>query len=201
MQGVLAAEPTLYNRNWHPVFQRDNPIHIEIGMGKGEFLTTMAANHPEIDFVGIERTLTIMHIAAMKYQRNPLPNLRLLPADAVELELYFQPAQVERIYLNFSDPWPKQKHKERRLTAREKLAVYRRILKPGGQIHFKTDQESLFDFSLRELIREGWSAGKITRDLHRSSFEGNVLTEYERRFAGLGQPIYRLVAWRAFDEE
>jgi tRNA (guanine-N7-)-methyltransferase len=178
-------------------FDSYKPLHIEIGMGKGDFLMALAANCPDTEFIGVEKALTIMHIAAEKNQADPLPNLHFLPVDAKKLVVYFGLGQVERIYLNFSDPWPKKRHIARRLTAKHMLEVYRRLLKPGGQIHLKTDQESFFVFSLRELVREGWSVGKITSDLYRSGFEGNVVTEYEQRFTSLGQPIYRLEAWSA----
>jgi len=195
MPGVLRADPDQYRRGWADLFGRQSSIHVEIGVGKGDFILTMAAKCPQIDFIGIEMSLTVLHKAAKKYQHNPLPNLRFLPLDAGDLEHYFSPGQVERIYLNFSDPWPKRRHSARRLTAREMLSRYRRVLMPRGQIHFKTDQEAFFAYSLNELIRDGWSVGKISDDLHRSGFEDNVMTEYERRFAELGQPIYRLEAW------
>jgi len=158
-------------------------------------LLAMASKHPEICFVGVEKALTVMFIAARKNQDKPLPNLLYLPLDAEELDLYFDPGQVERIYLNFSDPWPKKRHEARRLTSGGMLKIYRRILAPGGGLHLKTDQESFFGYSLDKLVRDGWSVGKITGDLHHSGYEGNVVTEYERRFLGLGTPICRLEAW------
>ena len=200
MPGVLPAGPASFHCDWAAQFNRKNPIHIEIGMGKGDFLIAMAAKYPRIDFVGIEKGLTVMYIAARKNRVNPLPNLRFLPADAKELDFYFDAEQLERIYLNFSDPWPKKRHESRRLTAVDKLRLYHRLLKPGGQIQMKTDQEDFLQFTLRSLIREGWSVGKITRDLHRSGYEGNVVTEYERRFLRIGQPIYRLEAWKTYAE-
>jgi len=196
MPGVLKVNPCFHRKDWAAIFGRDCPIHLEIGMGKGDFILAMAAKERRVDFVGMERSLTVMHIAAKKMQKKHLPNLRLLPADADMLDQYFPPGRVERIYLNFSDPWPKRRHASRRLTTGDKLKVYRRVLAPGGQIHLKTDQEPFFDFSLGELIREGWSVGKVTRDLHRSGIEGNVFTEYERRFASSGLAIYRLEAYK-----
>ena len=195
MPGVLGVG-VLPKPVWQEVFGREKPLHVEIGMGKGDFLLAMAAKHPGIDFVGIERSLSILYIAAQKNREQPLANLRFLPVDAEELGDYFMPGQVERIYLNFSDPWPKRRHGSRRLTARGKLGLYRQMLGVGGQIHLKTDQRAFFIFSLGELIREGWSVGKMTEDLHRSGYEGNVATEYELRFHSLGQPIYRMEAWR-----
>jgi tRNA (guanine-N7-)-methyltransferase len=195
LPGVLSLDPAACRGRWQDIFGGDQPLHLEIGMGKGDFLLAMAAAHPRINFVGIEKAATVLFIAARKNMGRPLANLRFLLADAGDLEQYFGESQADRIYLNFSDPWPKKRHSARRLTHRDKLAIYRRILKPGGQIHFKTDQEALFDFSLEELVKAGWSLGKITRDLRHSGFADNVLTEYERRFLRLGQPIYRLEAW------
>jgi len=196
MPGVLPADPAQWRRDWAGVFGREAPLHVEIGAGKGDFVIASAKQNPHIDFVGIERSLTILYIAAKKNQDNPLPNLRFLPVDAESIASYFSPGQIARIYLNFSDPWPKTRHADRRLTAATRLSVYATLLKPGGQLHFKTDREGFFDYSLRTLIREGWSVARITRDLARAGFEANVLTEYERRFQSLGQPICRLEAWR-----
>ena len=197
MPGVMPAGSESYKCDWAAQFGEKKPIHIEIGTGKGDFLITMATKHPGTAFVGVEKALTVIYAASLKNQKNPLPNLRFLPAEAKELDLYFGAGQVDRIYLNFSDPWPKKRHEPRRLTAGDMLRLYHRLLRPGGQIHFKTDKGPFFDFTLNELIMGGWSVGKITRDLHRSGYEGNVVTEYERRFLQLGQPIFRLEAWKA----
>ena len=196
MPGVLRADLATWRQDWTGVFGREAPLHVEIGAGKGDFVITSAKQNPGVDYVGIERSPTILYIAVKKNQSHPLPNLRFLPVDAESIASYFRPGQIARIYLNFSDPWPKTRHADRRLTAGARLSVYATLLKPGGQLHFKTDRESFFDFSLRMLIREGWSVARITRDLARSGFEANVLTEYERRFMALGQPICRLEAWR-----
>jgi tRNA (guanine-N7-)-methyltransferase len=195
LPGVLSPEPALCRNGWQEIFGSQRPLHLEMGMGKGDFLMTMAARYPQINFVGVERAATVLYIAVKKNLPRPLANLRFLLAEAGNLERYFGPSQVDRIYLNFSDPWPKTRHNSRRLTHKTKLDIYSRILKPGGELHFKTDQEGLFAFSLEELLKAGWSVGKITEDLQHSGFEGNVITEYERRFLRLGQPIYRLEAW------
>lgn len=195
MPGVLPPDPDAGRKDLAAFLDGGYPVHLEIGAGKGDFIVEMAVLHRDTGFIAVERALTVLYAAAGKNQDSPLPNLRFLPADARDLELYFAPGSLERIYLNFSDPWPKQRHRERRLTDAGMLAIYSRLLKPGGQIHLKTDQEAFFDYSLGLLIRDGWSVGKITRDLHRSGFEGNVFTEYERRFLRQGQAIYRLEAW------
>ena len=197
LPGVLQPDPALLREGWEAVFGRAAPIHVEIGSGKGGFLIASAERQPSIDFIGVERVLTIMHTAAVKNEKSPLPNLRFLPVQAERLEDFIHPGQIDRIYLNFSDPWPKNNHASRRLTARDKLRMYSRLLTPGGQIHFKTDQAHFFDYSLRVCVREGWSVGKITRDLYRSGMESNIPTEYEQRFVSLGLPIYRFEAWNA----
>jgi len=195
MPGILEKNPTYYPGRWPEVFGREAPLYVEIGAGKGDFIIATAKKYPHIDFVGIEKSPTVLYLAAKKNQENPLPNLRFLQIDAGFMTQYFSSGQIERIYLNFSDPWPKTRHESRRLTAKEKLFVYERLLKPGGQIHLKTDQENFFLFSLKTLIQSGWSVGKITRDLYRSGFEGNIATEYEQRFLFMGKPIYRMESW------
>ena len=195
LPGVLGSDPLAFRGSWAAFFDEKKPIHVEIGIGKGEFLIAMAMKHLHIGFVGVEKSLTIMYTAAAKNQNDPLPNLRFLPVDAKELGLYFGAGQVERVYLNFSDPWPKKRHEPRRLTSVGMLKIYKRLLAPGGDIHLKTDQEDFFMFSLREFVKEGWSVGKITEDLYSSGYEGNIPTEYERRFIQLGQPIYRFEAY------
>ena len=197
MPGVLdgGADPAAPQGGWAAVFGREADLHVEIGMGKGDFILAAARRKPDVDFIGVERVQSVLYAAAVKNRDRPLPNLRFLPVDAGELERFFSPGQIARIYLHFSDPWPKTRHQSRRLTAEGKLAMYKRLLKAGGQIHMKTDQEALFAFSLRALIQGGWSVGKITRDLYHSGWEGNIPTEYERRFTAMGQPIYRLEAW------
>ncbi|MCL1848617.1 MAG: tRNA (guanosine(46)-N7)-methyltransferase TrmB, partial [Clostridiales bacterium] len=165
----------------------------------GDFIIAAASEQPQVDFVGIEKTPTVLYAAAAKNQGRPfgpLGNLRFLPIDAGSLEDYFFPGQIARIYLNFSDPWPKRRHESRRLTAKEKLAMYGRLLEPEGQVYLKTDGEDFFAFSLQGFVSEGWSVGKVTTDLHRSGYEGNIPTEYERRFVSMGQRIYRFEAWR-----
>ena len=196
MPGVLCINPASGYPDWAGIFGRKTAIHMEIGSGKGDFILGAARAYPNINFLGIEKSFTVMYAAAKKNQVRPLPNLRFLPVDAGRLDSFFCPGQVDRIYLNFSDPWPKNRHEPRRLTAKGKISLYRRLLKPGGQIHFKTDQGWFFDYSLRSFVREGWSVGKITRNLYRSGFAENIATEYEKRFLQRGQPIYRFVAWR-----
>ncbi|MCL2121856.1 MAG: tRNA (guanosine(46)-N7)-methyltransferase TrmB [Clostridiales bacterium] len=200
MPGVLETGASSYQPDWAEVFGRKAAIHVEIGVGKGDFILSAAMKYPHIDFIGIEKSWTVLYIAAKKNQAKPLRNLRFLPIDAATAGLFFPSGQIERIYLNFSDPWPKTRHESRRLTAKEKLSLYNKLLKPGGQVHLKTDQKGFFRYSLGMFIREGWSVGKLCKDLYRSGFEENIPTEFEQRFLLMGQPIYRLEAWRAATE-
>ena len=195
LPGMLPSESEAVFGRLEEIFGRQAPLHLELGMGKGDFILGMARLHPEINFIGVEKVPTVQYIAAKKNQAAPCGNLRFLSLDARELEHYFQPGEVDRIYLNFSDPWPKKRHASRRLTHVDMLRIYQKVLAPQGEIHFKTDGERLFDFSLEQFVKAGMSLGRITRDLHRLEPEENVMTEYEKRFVALGQPIFRCEAW------
>lgn len=183
---------------WHGVFMNQNPIHIEIGMGKGQFLTTLAKENPDINYIGIERYESVLIRALQKMESSPLTNIKFICMDAMRLPDIFCPKEADRIYLNFSDPWPKDRHAKRRLTSRVFLDLYRQVLSPFGHIEFKTDNRGLFDFSLEEIPQAGWKIDAYTFDLHQdaSMNEGNVMTEYEQKFSALGNPIYKLIASR-----
>lgn len=183
---------------WRERFSNQNPLYIEIGMGKGKFIHTMAKEHPELNFVGIEKYSTVLLRAVQKMEQEELPNLKFLRMDAEEIEEVFGQGEVERIYLNFSDPWPKDRHAKRRLPSREFLARYDKILAKDGQIEFKTDNRDLFDFAVEELGPAGWEAKVLTYDLHADEalMEGNVMTEYEEKFSALGNPICKYVIVR-----
>jgi tRNA (guanine-N7-)-methyltransferase len=199
MDAVLQTGLGAVYPDWAGVFGRHAPLQVEIGSGKGDFIIASARLNPDVDYVGIERSLSVLYVAAKKNEENPKSNLRFMAIDARVLNEYFPAESIERIFLNFSDPWPKTRHASRRLTAKPMLSVYRGLLKPGGQILFKTDQALFFEFSMKEFINESWSVGKICRDLHNSGIEGNIMTEYERRFATLGMPIYCFTATRSAD--
>lgn len=188
--------PEEYKGRWHEFFGNTNPIHIEIGMGKGKFITTLATLHPEINYIGIEKYDSVMIRAVAKREElENCPNLTFLRYDAEDLAEVFAPDEVDRIYLNFSDPWPKDRHAKRRLTSMEFLSRYRNYLKPQGHIEFKTDNRPLFDFSVEQAKEAGWQLSEVTYDLHHSEYaDGNVMTEYEEKFSALGNPIHRLVA-------
>ena len=177
------------------IFGSRNPIHIEVGMGKGQFITALASLHPEINYIGIEKYSSVLIRGIEKQEQLQLPNLKFLRFDAEYLADIFAPGEVSHIYLNFSDPWPKDRHAKRRLTSDRFLALYDKILIPGGIIEFKTDNEVLFDFSLESIRASGWTLLMETRDLHHSPYcEGNILTEYEAKFSAMGNPIFKLEA-------
>ena len=180
---------------WREIFGNDSPIHIEIGMGKGKFIHTMAKEHPHINYVGIEKYSSVLLRAVRKMEQEELANLKFLRMDAEDIGKVFGAGEVGRIYLNFSDPWPKDRHAKRRLPSREFLARYAVILEQGGRLEFKTDNRDLFEFALGELEPAGWQADAVTYDLHseESMAEGNVMTEYEEKFSGLGKPICKYV--------
>lgn len=181
----------------------EQPIHIEVGMGKGRFLMDMAGLHPDINYVGIEMYDSVLLRALQKREKLEtegihLDNLKFMCMDARLLPEVFDKGEVERIYLNFSDPWPKARHAKRRLTSREFLARYNEILAPEGRVEFKTDNRDLFEFSLEEVEAAGWKLMAHTFDLHHEDamMEGNVMTEYEEKFSSMGNPICKLVACR-----
>ncbi|MCI8543722.1 MAG: tRNA (guanosine(46)-N7)-methyltransferase TrmB [Lachnospiraceae bacterium] len=183
---------------WKEIFGNGNPIHIEIGMGKGKFIHTMAKEHPDINYVGIEKYSSVLIRAVHKMEAEELPNLKFLRMDAEDIARVFGTGEVDRIYLNFSDPWPKDRHARRRLPSREFLARYDVILKPGGRLEFKTDNRELFDFALEELAPAGWETDEVTYDLHSDErlMEGNVMTEYEEKFSSQGNPICKYIIRR-----
>lgn len=183
---------------WQEIFGNDHPIHIEIGMGKGKFIHTMAKLHPQINYVGIEKYSSVLLRAIQKMEEEELPNLKFIRMDAEDITSVFAPGEVDRIYLNFSDPWPKDRHAKRRLPSREFLARYDVILKAEGELEFKTDNRELFDFAVQELEVAGWQAKVITYDLHSDSalMAGNVMTEYEEKFSAMGNPINKYIIYR-----
>ena len=186
--------------HWDDRFETKQPIHIEVGMGKGQFLFGQAAAHPEINYIGIERYTSVLLRAIQKINPDEPPkNMLFICMDAAELPEVFAPDEIARIYLNFSDPWPKDRHARRRLTSSEFLARYDQILATDGSIEFKTDNRALFDFSLDEIEHSAvWKLAAHTFDLHHTPelCEGNIMTEYEEKFSSLGNPICKLIATR-----
>lgn len=192
---LCVSNPQDYKGKWKTVFENENPIRAEIGCGKGAFVVGMAKAHPQINFIAIEVCLDVMVLAAEKALEAGVENVRFINGDARLLTEFFDDGECDRIYLNFSDPWPKSGHSKRRLTYKDFLQLYRKVLKAEGEIHFKTDNMRLFEFSIESLSQNGYKLKNVSLDLHNSGFEGNVMTEYEARFSALGQPIYRLEAY------
>ena len=191
-------EPDKKKGLWKEVFGNDNPIRVEIGMGKGRFLMDMAQLHPDINYVGIEKYSSVLLRALQKQEQLLLPNIIFIRMDAEEITEVFAPSEVDRIYLNFSDPWPKDRHAKRRLPSRQFLERYDKILKPDGVVEFKTDNKDLFMFALDEVQPAGWNLDAVTYDLHNDEkmMVGNVMTEYEERFSQAGNPIYKYIISR-----
>lgn len=191
----VVQNPKEQKKHWRELFGNTNPIHIEIGMGKGRFIMEMAKRHPEINYVGIEKYSSVLIRGIQKMEAEELPNLYFIRMDAEEIAEVFGQAEVDKIYLNFSDPWPKDRHAKRRLPSREFLNRYREILSAEGNLEFKTDNRELFTFALEELEPAGWHLEQVTYDLHHdmAMMKGNVMTEYEERFSAKGNPIYKYI--------
>ena len=236
--GQPFATPTKWKGHFSEVFGNDHPIHIEIGMGKGHFITQMARLHPEINYIGIERYSSVLVRAVQRIEggrrlwkdvgsgaqeagydveiesakqtestaddqgKDMIPNLRFLCLDAALLDQVFAVGEVDRIYLNFSDPWPKDRHAKRRLTYRSFLDIFSILLKKGGKLEFKTDNLELFVFSLSELETSGWKIGYTTFDLHsdEAAMEDNIMTEYEEKFSAAGNKICKVVSFPPEEE-
>lgn len=199
---VAIKNETEQKGNWHTLFGNNHPIHIEIGMGKGQFLLTLAKKYPTINYIGIERYSSVLLRALEKLDSDEyegLTNIRFICMDAADISEVFEKGEVEKIYLNFSDPWPKARHARRRLTSKEFFARYDRVLAADGTVEFKTDNRPLFDFSLEQVTEAGWTLNAHTFDLHHDPVmnEGNVMTEYEQKFSSMGNPIHKLIASRS----
>lgn len=206
-EGTIQAHSAVIKRPedqrgcWRQVFGNKNPIRIEIGMGKGQFILNMAKEYPDVNFVGIERYSSVLLRAVEKYDTEEfcqLKNVRFVCMDARNLENVFADGEVERIYLNFSDPWPKARHAKRRLTSVEFLERYEKVLEAGGSVEFKTDNTALFNFSLEQLKEAEWTLLAFTYDLHHNEEmnRDNIMTEYEEKFSGKGNPINKFIAVR-----
>lgn len=198
----VIQEPKEMKGKWDSVFGNGNPIHIEVGMGKGRFIMELAQRNPRINYIGIERYSTVLLKALQKREQLPVSNICFMCIDAKELGEIFEKGEVEKIYLNFSDPWPKDRHAKRRLTSPQFMAVYDQVLAADGDVEFKTDNRGLFEYSLESIPEAGWKVKEHTFDLHHSPMaEGNVMTEYEEKFSSRGQAICKLTAVRAAGEE
>lgn len=191
-------DPQEHKGKWNEIFGNEHPIRIEIGMGKGRFIMDLAGMNSDINYVGIEKYSSVLLRGIQKLESDPLPNLYFIRMDAEEITGVFGREEVDRIYLNFSDPWPKDRHAKRRLPSREFLHRYDEILVRDGVIEFKTDNHDLFQFALEELEPAGWHLDQMTEDLHHNEemMKGNVMTEYEERFSSMGNPIFKYIISR-----
>ena len=194
----MVHEPQLYKGRWNEYFGNDAPIRVEIGMGKGQFLYTNATLFPDINYIGIEMYSSVLLRAIQKQEENTLKNLALIRMNAEDITDIFDKDEIDRIYLNFSDPWPKDRHAKRRLPSAQFLKKYDTFLKKDGVLEFKTDNRALFDFAVEEAPAAGWKIDALTYDLHSDSImnEGNIMTEYEEKFSALGNPICKYIISR-----
>lgn len=191
----MVLDPAAFKGKWQSRFEKEQPLQLEVGMGKGQFIIGMAKAHPDINFIGLEVEHTVAAIALKKALSEDLPNLQLVCADGADLTDFFAPHSIDRMFLNFSDPWPKKRHAKRRLTYHTFLSGYQDILKEHGTIELKTDNMGFFQFSLVSMNNFGMQFDGVWLDLHNSEeAKHNVETEYEHKFSELGQPIYKLTA-------
>lgn len=188
-------EQTDTKGKWQSFFKEPQPLHLEVGSGKGRFLIEMAKAHPHINYIAMELQTSVIISILEQQLEEQLPNLMILHGHGGDLTEYFEPGEVSRIYLNFCDPWPKKRHAKRRLTSSKFLKEYHTILNEEGDIHFKTDNMHLFEYSIASMSQYGMTFRQIWLDLHDSNFGGNIMTEYEEKFSNKGQPIYRLEAY------
>lgn len=186
--------PEEHRGQWKNLFKNDNPIHIEVGTGRGRFIYEMAKANPHVNYIGIEKFSSVIVDALDKMIEEEVPNLKLMNKDAKDLTIFFEDGEIDRIYLNFSDPWPKSRHEKRRLTHKTFLQNYEQVLVLDGEIHFKTDNQGLFEYSLVSFSAYNMLLKYISLDLHNSEFTGNIMTEYEEKFSQKGNRIYRVEA-------
>lgn len=192
----VVTNPSEYRGKWQERFEKVQPLYIEVGMGKGRFIVEMAKKYPHYNFIGLEMQTVATGIALKKQLVEQLPNLQLVCANGAGLTEFFATDEVAGIYLNFSDPWPKNRQEKRRLTYKSFLAAYKEIMVADGQLEFKTDNRGLFEYSLASLNNFGMTFEKVWLDLHadEEAVVDNVMTEYEEKFSSKGQPIYKLAA-------
>ncbi len=191
----VVTDPATLRGNWQSRFEKEQPLYIEIGMGKGRFIVEMAKKYPERNFIGLEMQTVATGIALKKQLEAKLPNLQLVCANGSGLTEFFEPNEVSGIYLNFSDPWPKNRNEKRRLTYKSFLTQYEEVMQADGHLELLTDNRGLFEYSLTSLNNYGMVFDQVWLDLHQTpDVEDNVMTEYEEKFSQKGQPIYKLEA-------
>lgn len=191
----VIKNPTEIKSSWKKIFDNNNPIYIELGCGKGNFLIETAKLNSDINYIGIEHQISVIATTARKLKQENVSNVRLIYGDVKLLEDYFECGEIKRIYINFCDPWPKKRWIKRRLTFKEFLNLYRKLMDNQGEVYFKTDNRDLFEFSLNEFSDNNWRLRNISLDLHNSDFKENIMTEYEQKFSKKGMPIYRCEAY------
>ncbi len=180
--------------SWRKVFGNSNPLHIELGMGKGQFITSHAEKYPDINFIGIEKSEELVYKALQGIKDKGLSNIYMICENAENLKEIFEEGELERIYLNFSDPWVKARHAKRRLPHRRFLAIYSHILKDGGELRFRTDSLMLFEFAIEEINATKMQLRDVGYDIHSKPLVGHIMTEYEEKFTRMGKPIYQCIA-------
>lgn len=189
------TEPEKRNYKLNDLFNNNNPIYIELGCGKGKFLRDNALQNPEINYIGFEKSVKVAYRCAKSVYENDPDNYYIVYSNGDIIKEVFNPKSIERIYLNFSDPWPKPSHYKRRMTHRNFLYVYKMVLTDSGEIHMKTDNNDLFEYSINQFKEDNWDLILVTRDLHNSTYcQNNIMTEYEERFVNEGRPINKLIA-------
>lgn len=180
-----------YRGNYNKLFKNNNPIYVEIGMGKGKFIIDNAIKYPNINFIGIEKYDSVVVRAIQKLEDKDIPNLKIIRMDALKITDVFD-KEVSRIYLNFSDPWPKDRHEHRRLSSDIFLKKYDLIFKDNKNIVMKTDNRNLFEYSVKSFVNYGYKINDISLDLHQANYPDNIMTEYEEKFVSKGSPIYMI---------
>lgn len=191
---LIIPDIMAYNGDIKAIFQEDMPLRMEIGCGKGGFITELAKRNRDVNFIAIEKNLNVLVLAAEKVKNEGLKNVRFVASDVNIMRDFETETKCDIIYINFCDPWHKNSYRRRRLTHKQHLIIWEKLLKSNGEIHFKTDNIKLFEFSLNSFSEYDMKLKNITFDLHNSSFEGNIMTEYEKLFSENGNPIYRCEA-------
>jgi tRNA (guanine-N7-)-methyltransferase len=191
---LVITKPKDFKGNWNREFENNNPIYLELGCGRGQFISTRALQNPQINFVGIDLKDEVLIYALKKVEESEVSNVRLIPMNIAWISEIFEKDEVDRIYINFCNPWPKERHNKRRLTHTKFLSLYKGFIKPGAEIWFKTDNIELFDDSINYFKESGFNIIYLTYDLHESDFKDNVVTEYEQKFTSLGMKTMFLIA-------
>ncbi|MFD2705345.1 tRNA (guanosine(46)-N7)-methyltransferase TrmB [Salibacterium lacus] len=180
---------------WRELFGNDNPVHVELGTGKGKFIDEMSRAYPDINFIGMEKYESVLVTGMQRILHERRENIRFIHGDVLNLLDFFDENEVDRLFINFTDPWPKKRHEKRRLTHKTFLDLYEKVLRNEHDIHMKTDNQTLFEYSLESMSRCGMVLKNVSLDLHNSNMEHNIMTEYERKFYQKEQPIFRLEAF------